>query len=607
MTAETEPTRVDASTITIETLLPDEELRDSLRARDTELIIQLHELVAEQPVFGSEFTGHLFDNKVIADKARDSYTLPTLIDLESTLNNLGTTKVPVKKDQTTVVNGTEIMVYFVAATDTDETSHGDMSEMVYLRDHIQYAGSLMEMALQNPDRYEEEGKEARKLITSALHLMSTPSQLGRFDSIIDGGGKGQRDWPQISLLFHDLEGTKPNGWRNMQDSFQMLAHLTLDALDKEFMSIEDLTDEHKKFLASIVPFLAAVGFPKYENSGSWEEVAARRTSVMAIETALLHKIKVLTDREEAGDHTYDFLSDGYDDSRDGLSEYRGSSFNEALGSMVKEGLLAVGERIPFESPDYPEDSVKYREADATLVYLLMYDLPQLLEENDIPIGQGENVEPMLVKDIESMILERLFTLIDPETNCMKRYGMDSYQGTNFHTNEIQYYVNAIKELVKSLAGDGEVDYELKQEIRGNIVPQGDEPGWTHPIGQLASWAAKRAISLKNSGKTNEAKDYHDLSTELLNWNLTRVTGDSQHQLVLNGKDGYEIKLVAANKMPECINVYRYIDTDTGHEIKFSVPSPHTPLNWSASMVKETVGLLITYAEIEEKHKIGATH
>ena len=176
----------------------------------------------------------------------------------------------------------------------------------------------------------------------------------------------------------------------------MLAYAALDGIERGFMKVEDLDDAHKQFLSSIVPFLDAIGYPDYENSGSWEELATKRTSVMAVETALLAKIQKLSKSTD-----FAFLLDQTD--------------KLTLDDMVKTGLTEVGKRLPFESPDdeYKHDpnSVKYREADAALAYVLMYDLPRLLEDNDIPIG--EDREHIDRYEIENRVLKKLYDLLDP--------------------------------------------------------------------------------------------------------------------------------------------------------------------------------------------------
>lgn len=538
-----------------------------LHRRDATLIAELKKKQpAELPY--SETAGIRCQNEQFAKIIKESYTAQELQTLEQQLDALGTTKVSTVEGYSVEIDGTHQPVSFVGATEiSDDTpNHGEMATMLYLRDHIQTASMLMELHLTDPATYRAEAEEGERLLMSALHLMSTSAQLARFNDVIENGGASQEDWPHISLLFDDLDGRKENGWRNKQDTFQMLAHLTCDALERGFIAIEDLSDSHKTFLGSVAPLLKAVGFPKYENSGSWEEIAANRTSVMAVETALLDKIAKLSG------------------SSDDLAFLRGSLTGEEITAMRGEGLREIGRRLPFESPDYSKNSVKYREADAALAYVLMYDIPKLLADEKIPTGPKGEI--MSEQAIEDLVLKELSTLIDPVTGGMRRYKGDSYQRVNFHTNAQQHIVADIKKIVKKEAGGGEIDLDKKQALRDELMPQGREAAWTHPLGQLASWAAKRSIAEKKAGHTEAADNYRSLGTCFMNRTLATITGPGSWHAVLDDDKQYVVQKAPTNRLPEC-----YITYETPDGERFIVPSPHTPLNWSSAMLRQAVGLL----------------
>jgi hypothetical protein len=510
-----------------------------------------------------------FANRELAGNVQPKYDRAGLCTLEALLQEQGTFAIPRLSGHTVKVDGIERDVELVPATETNGTNHGEMSSMLYLRDQIQVASTYIELALQDPDHYSEEAKDGRTLLLSVLHLMSTTEQLRRFDKVIELGPEaGQEQWPQISLFDHDLEGTEDNGWRNIQDTFQMLAYTTLDTIERSvehgYLKVEDLAEDHKKFLSSIVPLLDALG-PVYETSGSWEEVAAGRTSVLAIETALLHKIQKLAESDPA----FDFLAG---DSKDRLDE------------MVDERLQVLGGRLPFESPEYKDDPIKYREADAALVYVLRYGLPQLLADAQVPIGKGQEV--MSEEAIETLVLEQIATLIDPETGGISRYKADSYQRTNFHTRAVQLVVNGIKTMLKRQAGKGFIDLDKKQALRDELTPNGRPAAWVHPVFQLSSWASHRSLALAEQDRLDEAAHYRELATGFLNAGLSRVTGDNQWHAVLNGDGEYHIRKVPPGKVPECDITY-----ELGDGRMFVVPSPHTPLNWGTATAKEAVGML----------------
>lgn len=524
----------------------------------------------------AEGVGIPFANPTLARLATVEGSPTHLRTVETLLKERGTLDLPVIEAGSVRVDGKARRVSIVAATDiaADPTvRHGEMSTMFYLRDHVQAASAMMELFLSDPDRYATEGGIGRELIHSALHLISTPAQLARFAAVVERGDTGQEEWPHISLWFDDLEAEKPNRWRNKQDSFQMLAFLVLDALDRGFIDTGELLPAHKEFLRFVVPFLRAVGFPCYESSGSWEEVAARRTSVMAVETALLDRIRVLADHEELG-----FLADGED-------------FTASVGTMVDAGLREIGRRIPFESPDYDADSIRHRRADASLVYLLMYGLPELLAEGRVPIG--DPARPMTARDVETVVLDALRSLEDPATGGLIRYAEDSYQRVNFHTHEVQATVHAIKNEIKAdaEARGGDLDLDRKQEMRGRLTPRGREAAWTHPLGQLAAWAARRSLHTRRTDP-EQARDYREFAVRYLNRMLAGVTGGNQWHAVLREDDGYHVREVPPYRVPECHVTYRDAQGD-----ELIVPSPHTPLNWSTAMLRTALGLLTTEDQV----------
>jgi hypothetical protein len=214
----------------------------------------------------------------------------------------------------------------------------------------------------------------------------------------------------------------------------------------------------------------------------------------------------------------------------------------------------------------------------------MYDIPKLLANERIPTGPRG--EAMGERAIEDMVLKELFTLIDPKTGGMRRYNDDSYQRVNFHTGEVQQTVSDIKQTVKQDANGGEIDLDKKQSLRNELTPKGREAAWTHPLGQLSGWAAKRSIALRKKGQSATAAEYQKLSTCFLNHSLANITGSNQWNAVLDDDKHYVIKKVPSARLPECAITYELPSGEL-----FVVPSPHTPLNWSSAATKQAVGLL----------------
>jgi len=554
-----------------------------LHAQDARLLDNLIASNAQTGEFYSPLIGIRFANETLAAIAQPDYSAEQLVLLEAHLEEMQTLNIPLVTGHTITIDGTEHPVSLLGATELadDGTNHGEMSKMFYLRDHIQTARALMELYLQDPERYRQEGELGRHMLFSVMHCMSTPAQLGRFRHVIaTGPAATQEEWPHISLWFDDLEGEGPNGWRNKQDTFQMLTHLALDALDRGFIDESDLSSSHKQFLGSVVPLLAAVGFPNYETSGSWEEFAASRTSVLAVETAIMHKIATMA----AAGKNVDFLSHVYDQS--GMQATTGRTFHDQVEHMLDQGLHEVGRRLPFESPDYDKNSVKYREEDAALTYVLMYGLPQMLAAKNIPIGKDQRI--LSEHQIEDLVLARLESLIDPETYGMLRYKGDSYQRLNFHTGVVQKIVGAIKARVKREATEsgGEVNLEDKQQLRDLLTPQGREASWVHPLGQLSSWATKRYMEALQEGDAPGMQRYRQLGVRYLNYNLSNVTGSAQWNTALDADGAYQLRAIKPYRVPECLIAYQSADGTT-----CTVASPHTPLNWGSVMLKLSVGLL----------------
>ncbi len=564
----------------LETSLEDtQEDLPGLRAQDEQLLAELYAKNQENQGYVSEKTGLRFANAELASLAKETYTAEDLAHLESFLEQKGTLNIPLQTAEITI-DGVVTPITFVAATEIDPNTpnHGDMSSMVYLRDHIQAARVLFELYAQDPETYVQEGELCRTLLISGLHLLSTPAQLDRFDKVITlGKDAGQEDWPHISLHFNDLEAKGPNGWRNIQDTVQMLADFTLDTLDRGFLRVDELSDAHKQMLGSIAPLLTSVGYPKYENSGSWEEVVACRTSVMEIEASVLAKINLFT----AGDGIYEFLKGGFERSKANLSgAYQ--DFSTTVDQLLDAGLHEIGRRQFYESPEYDKTSIKYREADAAAVYGLMYGIPKLLADAKIPIEpSGAALSELQIKDL---IKEQLDRLSDPLTGGVFRYEDDSYQRENFHTNTVQLVIRSIKRQVKQEAEQtgGGIDLDKKQALRGQWTPQGRPAAWAHELGQEGSCDARD--SLTEIDPVIAEKNRTD-ATKLLNRLLSMVTGGGQSHATL-GDDGlYQVTPVPAFRVPENIITYRYGDT------LFTVPSPHTPLNWGSSELKHLIGLL----------------
>jgi hypothetical protein len=347
-----------------------------------------------------------------------------------------------------------------------------------------------------------------------------------------------------------------------------------------------------------VPFLQKVGFPNYKSSGSWEENETPKTSVTAIESKLLETVTVvqaIADRPEGA-----FLRDEYEAHRMPGQP----AFTEAVDDMLDAGLRKVGLCLLNESPDYLHDSVKYRGADATLAYLLRYDLPRMLAERHIPVDDGEQVRPRSQIEIETIVLARLRTLLNSEVYGIKRYDGDAYQDDNGHINSADYALMSLKRQINQEAAEhnAPLDLDKKQARRREIIPRGPGAAWIHPLGQIASYFARRHRELLIEDQL-QAQEYKQIATEFLNYQLANITGDDQYNaLKIEGE--YMIAKVPGSQVPECKIRYVFTHAETGEIVHFWVPSPDTPLHWAIASLVETIGSLKASLKAEAALHIG---
>lgn len=323
----------------------------------------------------------------------------------------------------------------------------------------------------------------------------------------------------------------------------MLTYHTLDLIERNVVSLKDLTDKQKRFLASVLPFLAKIKFWKEENSGSWEELAAWRSSVMAWDTKAVEKIAAFAKRPEGK-----FLIDHFEKIKTFLpSSYQSQSLFEVAESLVASGKETLRERVPFECPDYDKNDPHYREADATLIYLLQLDVPKLLNK----------------PDLESKLVEQIERLIDSRTGGIRRYLDDSYQGKGFFRHETVLY---LMEVYGAPSGDASGAEQWVN--RRKVVPAGPEAAWTHFVWQMSAWAGKRY------GETRDKK-YLDMQQLYFTRGLQLMTGNHEASVEQASDGSMRVFDVPAWRIPEA---YITDEGPSGEELVF--PSPHTPLNWA---------------------------
>jgi len=387
--------------------------------------------------------------------------------------------------------------------------------------------------------------------------MSSNAQLGRFKAMIRSKSAAYRQdplhWPYI---FADIETNlscqRREGWAHKQDAWQILALHVLDALESKRISREVITKKHREFLSLIIPFLAKVECWRCENSGSWEEIPAVRSSVRAWEHRLIVRLGELSSRVE-----YRFLEETYTNTRRYLSPaFRRVSLRQAVGILDRKLSAAMLRDLPFESPRYPHRDPRYRERDAALFYLLELEYPRFLAERAKKTSAW-------AERLESTLLSQMLSLQDRASGGIYRYDNDTYQREG-------YFSNVTVAKLNEMYGGPSADASSNFTGRELILPVGRKAAWTHFIWQLCWWSAWR---FKRSGE----KKYLALHERFFRTGLGLVTGVGELTLDV-GSDGISrVVRVPAWRMPECYIAERAPD---GREI--IIPSPHTPLNWATA-------------------------
>lgn len=401
-----------------------------------------------------------------------------------------------------------------------------------------------------PVRLLEVGQLAlgKELLTSALTMFSTQSQLARFRGVVEATDSDfvhqRENWPQVFLTIQDnLNGSRYESWSHKQDAWQMLAYHTLQLIEKGLFSVQDLTVKHKEFLGLVLPFLAKIQFWKEGNGGSWEELEARRTSVMTWDTVTIAKIAQFAQRSEGA-----FLIESFEQAKRHLQRsYQALSLSETAKALVAEGNTALQKRLPYECPDYDKTDARYRAADAALIYLLQLGMPEFLGK----------------PGLESDLITQIERLTDLRTGAIRRYLNDSYQGMSFFRNEIVFYLSEVYG-----APSGDASGAEQWVNRRKVVPAGPEAAWTLFVWQMSAWSGKRYV------ETHEPR-YLELQNYYFKRGLKLITGNNEVSVEQSLEGPMRMFSVPAWRIPEA---YITDEGPTGEELIF--PSPHTPLNWA---------------------------
>jgi hypothetical protein len=400
--------------------------------------------------------------------------------------------------------------------------------------------------------YRKVGKE---LLLSALTFMSSKAQLARCEGIIRSSSAAFRrdpgNWPYIFASINDnLNAAQEEKWAHKQDAWQIAVFYILEAIEAGLLSPRDLTKKHRNFVGMVIPFLAKVSFWTCENSGSWEELPAVRTSVRAWEHRLIVKLV-----KAAGAKEFSFITRGFLKYRRYLSgTLRADSLDAAVSYMERRVMREMVADLPGESPRYRGSDPRYRYADAALIYLLLIEYPSFLATR---LGK----DPEWADRLEKKIFATIASLEDTHTGAIRRYKGDSYQRTGYFRHLTIKRLNAI---YGAPSGDASAHFAA----RNRAVPVGRGAAWTHFVWQLAAWSGRRYL------ETGSPR-YRQIHERYFEQGLGLFTGPGEASIEQDSSGKPRVIRVAPLRMPEC---YISEKSDAGKILVF--PSPHTPLNWA---------------------------
>lgn len=436
-----------------------------------------------------------------------------------------------------------------------DTTMWPMGTHCWIRDNSLIAARLLNSKFFDTRVRKQHHRLGKEMLLSCLTLMSTESQLKRFKNIITSKDPKYKNtpnnWPHIFLEIEgNLSAKKIESWSHIQDAWQILAYYTLRALKDGSTKFKDLKAWHIEFLTLVIPFIAKIDFTKQENSGSWEEVVAVRSSVIAWEFSLLNEFsQVKGELLKACQSKWEKFKPHQN------SEFKKANYKTAVNKLIIAGAKKLAKNIPYEAPDYKKTHEKYREADSALIYLLMLNIPQKIQKVlKLKNSWAEKKELELLQTIE--------TLYDPETGGYYRYENDLYQSCGFFRHE------TIAKLIK-IYGAASGDASSNFGERAKIMPKGRKAAWTHFTWQLAAWS-------KNHKKA-KSKHFKDLSNKFLLRAFRTITGDGEYTLEQRKELNVVLKKIPPFKFPEC-----FISDFGPNKEELIFASPHTPLNWATA-------------------------
>ena len=457
---------------------------------------------------------------------------------------------------------------------------------VRLRDQTFAAHSELRRRQCDADQYAASGTQARDMLISLLNIVSNDADLSRIGQLIEHQNNPEhmidhQNHPHIKrhVVDNKIEGI--NDRSHKQDARQQLVAVLCEAITSGLISANDLENHHKTRLVHITKLMQALKYSTYRNAWSWEEIDAERQST------LLCAINALLGLEN-------------------IQHIDGFARLQSESSLRKDLLQTWTRKITsmwlHESPNHHRDSLRYRNADAALLYRLVMDtqgsLSQLLQDAPLP------------EDIIAHVMEHLY---DPATWGIKRYRDDSYQQAGMYTHVVwhkgllAHSNNGQQTAWAWLRVDPEfrdktwiIHYAgralLLKAVSARIKKSEYESSWsrtslstewleawrTHPHFQIAARAARRYVEIVEQSKKDKEylQNLYTLATDAYNRWLAMITGTDEY-VVRPNHETMEIQQIWARLVPEC----RLYHINTRGET-ITTPWPWTPLFWWVACLRE---------------------
>ena len=317
---------------------------------------------------------------------------------------------------------------------------------------------------------------------------------------------------------------RPQRWNHKQnDALALFFAAVMGALETGRWQWTAFSPEERESLALFPRYWARVAFATMEDSGAWEELERRNSSSIGLVTWALEEARRVLARVAPSDVDV-----------------------PSLEAAIASGYGALERQLPFESPAYGKNDIRYREADAALLALLY---PARLEK--------------LAPGTFDAVLETVGTLVRPAG--VLRYVGDAYQCAG-------YWANAEETEHEVRTDDCSRPEDFVRRSAGR--PPDSEAEWFFDSWLALTW-------LRRFERTKSPSDRRRAEAHVARA-LRQRTGPNAL-----GADG---KLVPAGAFPESYNV---VFRD-GH--RHYAPSPITPLNWAKASLALALRALVRAAD-----------